>query len=183
MINYNTQPVLDFTILRHLCPNTSKHDCFPGSMGPLPMWRPNGLYQMCSKQENHFSLCGTGSPQTSLPALKDSLFFSPEHHQELSSRMSDSMFHCLQDPNGIKTLTFLPINGFWEHISYSVPYKCFHSFCLFLSSCFWESVSLAQSPFTALFPLVFLCPLSEKTAPYPMQLFFPPLHLSAPPTY
>ena len=40
-----------------------------GMLGPLPTGRFYGLYQMHSKQGNHFSLCGAPTPQIPLPAL------------------------------------------------------------------------------------------------------------------
>ena len=42
-----------------------------GPLGPLPVRRLYGLYQMHSNQENHFSSCGTRAPQTPLPAPGD----------------------------------------------------------------------------------------------------------------
>ena len=46
-----------------------------GLLGPLPVGRPYCLYQMHSKQWNHFSPCGTWAPQTLLPAFGDSTCF------------------------------------------------------------------------------------------------------------
>ena len=46
-----------------------------GPLGPLPLRRLHGLYQMLSKQGNHFSLCGTWTPQTPMPASGDSPYF------------------------------------------------------------------------------------------------------------
>ena len=43
-----------------------------GPLGILPVGRLYGLYQMHSMQGNYFSLCGTWTPQTMLPASGDS---------------------------------------------------------------------------------------------------------------
>ena len=82
----------------------------------------------------------------------------------------------------LKTSPFLPINGFWEQISCPVPCKCFHSFSLFVSSYFQRSTFLAWSWWDALSLFLFLCLLSAKTAPYPLQLFSSTVRLSAPHT-
>ena len=75
MANHNTQPVPGFMALWRLSPYTSICAALQGPLGPLPQGRPYGLYQIHSKQGNHFSLCSTQTPQTLQPALGDSPYF------------------------------------------------------------------------------------------------------------
>ena len=93
------------------------------------------------------------------------LISSPEH-QALSFGTLDSGPHCLYNPDGIETLSFLPVSGFGEQISCSVPCKCFHSFSLFLSSYLQGSV----------FPALFSCAAHSPFSVFSLQKQFPTLH-------
>ena len=75
MANHNTQLVPGFAALWCLCSNISNVAALRGPLGLLLARRPYGCYQMLSKQGNHFSPCGTQTPQTLLPALGDSPYF------------------------------------------------------------------------------------------------------------
>ena len=115
---------------------------------------------------------GTASPRVAHRPLRPFCLFleicpssSPEHHQALSSKTSDSALHCLQNPGGIETLSFPPIKGFGEQISCSDPCERFHYFSLFLSSYFQGSAFLAQSQCATLSPFSFSVLSLQKQLP------------------
>ena len=110
-----------------------------GTLGPLPVGRPYGLYQMHSKQGNCFSPCGTWTPQTMLSAPGDSPYFLT---RILPGTELQNFRHCVPLYRILvvfETLSFLPVSGFGKQSSCSVSCECFHSFFLFLSSYFWGS--------------------------------------------
>ena len=65
--NHNTWQAPGFTAPWRLCASTSKGGCSPSPLGPLPVGRLYGLYQMPSKQGNLFSPYPPGYLQTMLP--------------------------------------------------------------------------------------------------------------------
>ena len=71
----NTQPASGLTALGVFVPISANVAAVCGLLGPLSARRPYGLYQMHSKQGNHFSPCGSWTPQTLLPAPWDSPYF------------------------------------------------------------------------------------------------------------
>ena len=118
---------------------------------------------MHSKQGNCFFLCGTWTPWTLPPATEDLPHF-------FTRTSPGTEFRCLEDPGGIETLSFLPVSSFGEQISCPVSCECFHSFSLSLQLLsggvlFLHNPNALNSP-----PFSFsLCPLSTKTALYPLQ--------------
>lgn len=101
-------------------------------------------------QGNCFFTLGTRTSHTSLPAPGDSLCFltrAPPDTQLWSFRLCATV---LVNPGGVETLSVLPVSGFGEHISCSVPCKYFHSFLSFYPAALRRMFFLHSLPFSVL---------------------------------
>ena len=127
------------------------------------MGRRYGCYQMLSKQEKHLSLCGTQAPQTALPAPGDSPCFLT---RTMPGTELWNLRFCaaLLTESWLNTLSFLPMKGLGEQISYSVPCEYFHSF--FFSLATFRGVLFLHNPDVLHSPPFFFSSLSAKIAPY-----------------
>ena len=84
---------------------------------------------------------GTASPHVAHRPLRSCCLLlgicpdsSVEHCQALSSETSDSGLHCLYNPGGIETFSFLPVNGFGDRflVQYLQVFSLFLSLSLLL---------------------------------------------------
>lgn len=108
MVNHNTTADARFCCtLWSLCSSISKHGCCLGSARTFTHGRWYDFYKTHSKQRNYLSIYGTWTPQIVLPTPGIWSTSSLVHHQAWSSETPDSVLHCLQNPGGIETLSFL----------------------------------------------------------------------------
>ena len=178
--NHNTRPPRVSPHSGILLPIPANESALQGPLGPLPMGRPYGLYQMHSKRGNRFTPCRPWTPQTPLPAPGHSPRFPTRAPSGTELRNFRLYFTVCTSLVVLKPTPFSPSVVLGNGFLVESPASVFHSFSLLHSSYFQRSTFLAL-PMHPTLPLSFsLCPLSTKTAAYLPQLFSPPVHLSAP---